>query len=214
MSTESDLAKNVLQRIQNTPQATKVKMVIAAVSIAILGIGGYFLWQHLHPPQPVTTESQQQAETPAGVDLAAKDAHIDMLQSQLIDAARQIAALKNQPPKSVVQTIPVQVPYVIEQQREKAGADFAIVTDPANPSKQVDIKQVQQLPANTTVTLNQYNVQAYPQRIAEVSYYSNNSGDVAYMSRVKVFGKTGYIGPAIKYDDNKIAVGARVSVPF
>lgn len=193
--------------------AHKKQIGICLLMIAVI-IGGYFLWQHFHPPQPVTTESQQQAETPEGISLAAHNAQVDMLQSQLKEAAQQIAALKNQPPNTIVQTIPVQVPYVVEQQREKAGADFAIVTDPKNPTTSVDLKEVAQLPANTTVTLNQYNVQAYPKRMAEVSYYSGNSGDVAYMSRIKVFGKTGYVGPVVRYGDNKVSVGARISVPF
>lgn len=191
----------------------KKQIGVCFLAIAILA-GGYLLYQHFHPPQLVTTESQQQAETPEGISLAAHNAQVDMLQSQLKEAAQQIAALKNQPPNTIVQTIPVQVPYVVEQQREKAGADFAIVTDPANPTTPVDLKQVAQLPANTPVTLNQYNVQAYPQHMAEVSYYSGNSGDVAYMSRVKVFGKTGYVGPVVRYGDTKVSVGARISVPF
>lgn len=193
--------------------AHKRQIGIGTLIIAVL-VGGYLLYQHFHPQQPVTTESQQQAETPEGISLAAHNAEVTMLHSQLDEAAKQIAVLKNQPPNTVIQTVPVQVPYVVEQQREKSGADFVIVTDPANPATPVDLKQVEQLPENTTVTLNQYNVQAYPKHMAEVSYYSGNSGDVAYMSRVKVFGKTGYVGPVVRYGDNKVNVGARISVPF
>lgn len=174
----------------------------------------FFVYKQFEKVQPITYESQKQAETPAGVELAAKNAYIDMLQSQLNEAAKQITDLKNKPPDQVIHTVPIEVPKIIEAEREKRGADFAIVTDPVHPDKQVNMDEIKKLPEQTAVTLNQYNVYAYPQRLAEVSYYSNNSGDAAYMSRVKVFGKTGYVGPVLKYDNSKVSVGARVSVPF
>ena len=117
---------------------------------------------------PVTFESQQQAETPEGVEFAAKNAHINMLQSQLEEAAKQIASLKNKPPDTVIKTIPVEVAKTIEIEREKHGAEFAIVAEPKQPDKQVDLKEIEKLPVNTTATLNQYNVFAYKRKIHQV----------------------------------------------
>jgi hypothetical protein len=151
-------------------QTNRKYLVGLALLLALL-VFGYFLWQYFHPPQPITGESQQQAETPSGVELAAHNAQVGMLQSQLEEAAQQIAVLKNQPPNTVIQTVPVHVPYVVEQQRQQSGADFAIVTDPAHPSTTVDLQQVEQLPANTTVTLNQYNVQAFKKVIRGITIY-------------------------------------------
>lgn len=112
--------------------------------------------------------SQQQAETPVGVELAAQNAKVKMLQSQLDDAAKQIAALKNKPLDTIVKTVPVEVVKTVEVERKKSGADFSILTDPNNPDNQVDLNEVEQLPENTTVTLNQYNVHAYKKVIRQI----------------------------------------------
>ena len=141
------------------------------LGVLILCVAGYFTYQHFHQPQPITAESQQQAETPQGVDMAAKNAHIDMLQSQLQEAANQIAKLKNKPPDTIVKTVPVEVTKTVEVERQKSGADFAIVTDPKQPDKQVDLKEVAKLPADTTVTLNQYNVFAYKKVVKGYNVY-------------------------------------------
>jgi len=145
------------------------------LGVLILCVAGYFIWQHYHQPQPVTAESQQQAETLQGVDLAAKNAHITMLQSQLDEAAQQIAKLKNKPPDTIVKTVPVEVIKTVEVERQKVGADFAIVTDPKQPDKQVNFKEIEKLPADTPVTLNQYNVFAYKKVIRGVNVYPDLS---------------------------------------
>jgi hypothetical protein len=137
------------------------RQAVILLGVVLLVVAGYYAWQHYHQPQLVIAESQTQAETSAGVDLAAKNAHIDMLQSQLNEAAQQIFDLKNKPPDTIVKTVPVEVVKTVEVERKKAGADFTIVTDPTNPDKTVDLKEIEKLPAETVVTLNQYNVFAY-----------------------------------------------------
>lgn len=154
---------------------TKRQAAILLGVVLLVLVGGYFVYQHFHQSQPVTAESQQQAETPAGVDIAAKNAHITMLQSQLAEAAQQIAKLKNKPPDTVIQTVPVEVIKIVEIEREKSGANLAIVTDPTQPDKQVDLKEVEKLPADTAVTLNQYNVFAYKKVIRGVNVYPDLS---------------------------------------
>lgn len=191
-------------------------LALAVALVLVLAAYAFWPWH----AQLITGESQQQAETPAGVELAAHNAQVQMLQSQLEEAARQIAMLRGQPPRTVVTTAPVAVPQVVEQQRQQSGADFAIVTDPARPGQQVDLHQVQQLPAGTPVVLNQYNVQAYSRRLIEATVYPGAAGvaavDVAYMRRVRVFGATGYAGPAVSYDQDraggKVRVGIRMTI--
>ncbi|WP_037592205.1 hypothetical protein, partial [Sporomusa ovata] len=85
------------------------RQAVILLGVVLLLVACWLLYQYFHQPQPVTVESQQLAETPAGVDLAAKNAHIDMLQSQLNEAAQQIAELKNKPPDTIIQTVPVEV---------------------------------------------------------------------------------------------------------
>ncbi|TWH48570.1 hypothetical protein [Sporomusa sp. KB1] len=141
------------------------------LGVVLLCVGGWMLYQHYNQPEPVTAESQQQAETPAGVELAAQNAHITMLQSQLQEAANQIAELKNKPPDTIVKTVPVEIEKVVIKEVEKRGANFAIVTDPAQPDKQVNLQEVTSLPAETPITLNQYNVFAYKKVIRGVNVY-------------------------------------------
>ncbi|HEY3423455.1 MAG TPA: hypothetical protein VGL27_01560 [Negativicutes bacterium] len=152
------------------------KSLASMLVAVVLAIGGCFIWQHYHQPQIATSESQQQAETPAGVDLATNNAHIAMLQSQLKEAAQQIAELKNKPPDTVLKTVPVEVVKVVTQEVEKRGADFAIVTDPKTPDKVIDLKEVAKLPEATPITLNQYNVFAYKKVIRGINIYPEFSG--------------------------------------
>jgi predicted dinucleotide-binding enzyme len=165
-----------------------------------------------------TGESQAQAETSAGIDLAAHNALVKMYQDQLAEAAKQIALLKNQKPDMVIQTVPYQVINTVTREVERCGADFAIVTDPKQPDKAVDFKKVEQLPANTPVELNQYNVYAYKKVIRGVNIYPKIDGSVGVsevtvdVSR-KVTNDGKYIGVVGGYDfnDKKIKAGLRIS---
>jgi hypothetical protein len=136
------------------------RIIYFIVAIAVL-VGGYFAWQHFNQPEPVTTLSQEQAETPAGVQQAADNAQVKMLQSQLDEAAKEIARLKNKPPDKVIKTVPVEVIKVVTKEVEKRGADFGMLTDPDHPDKKVNLNEIAALPEGTTVNLNQYNVYAY-----------------------------------------------------
>lgn len=146
------------------------------VTILILGVAEYFLYQYLHPAQPVTAESQQQAETPAGISLAAHNAKVGLMQDQLDSAGKQIALLKNLPPDVIIKTVPYQVEKTVVQYVKTSGADFAIVTDPKNPDKVVDLKEVAKLPATTPITLNEYNIKAYKKVIRGVTLYPSFAG--------------------------------------
>jgi cell division protein FtsB len=143
-------------------KALSAVLVIAVVLFAFHWFG--------NKTQTVTFESQYQAETPQGVDVAAKNAHIGMLESQLKEAAEEIASLKNKPPEYIVQTVVKEVPIIVEKERVKAKADFAIVTNLKEPDKSVDLKK---LPADAPVTLNQYNVHAYKKIIRGVDIYQD-----------------------------------------
>lgn len=144
----------------------KRRWLLYATALIIICIVGYFIWQHFHKAQPVTPMSQQQAETPAGVELAAKNAHIAMLQGQLEEVAKQVEEYKNKPPDKIVVTEVKEIIKVVE--RAAVGADFTMVTDPAHPEKQADLKGIEKLPAGTSVTLNQYNVFAYRKKFQQI----------------------------------------------
>jgi hypothetical protein len=198
----------------------KTKLIIAAIAIIVSGIGDYFLWQHFHQPQPVTGESQVQAETPQGIDLAAHNNLIKMMQDQLDSAAQQIAELKNKLPDTIIQTEPYEVTKIVTQEVEKRGADFGIVTDPKNPDKPVDLKEVAKLPADTLVTLNQYNVFAYKKVIRGIDIYPRFTGgtptgvnEVTYDVSRKITNAGKYLGVVVGYDfdDKKAKIGLRIT---
>jgi Tfp pilus assembly protein PilO len=196
------------------------KLVLHLLVAVAIAIGGYFLWQHFHQPQPVTAESQAQAEIPAGVSLAAHNAKVGMMQEQLDSATQQIAELKNKPPDTIIKTVPVEVTKIVTQEVEKRGADFAIVTDPNNPDKKVDLKEVAKLPENTDVTLNQYNVFAYKKVIRDITVYPSFSGiipngisEVDYGVSRKITNDGKYLGVVGGYDfdSKKTKVGLRIA---
>ena len=195
------------------------KIILSFILITLICIVGYFTYKHFHPAQLVTSESQQQAETPAGISLAAHNAKVGLVQDQLNQASQQIAVLKNLPPNIIIKTVPYEVEKTVTQYVKTSGADFAIVTDPANPTKQVDLKEVAKLPAITDVTLNQYNVFAYKKIIREVTVYPSFTGitpsgvsevDVGISRKITNNGV--YLGAVAGYefDDKKAKIGLKV----
>ncbi len=195
------------------------RYVVVMIVVALLGGVGYYYWQQ-YTKKSVIYESQKQSETASGVALAAKEAHIYMLQSQLEEAAGQIAALKNKPPDTIIKTVPVEVLKVIEVERKKRDADFAIVTNPNEPDKKLDSKEIEKLSPDTQITLNQYNVYAYKKIVRGVTIYPDWSKTIHGNLKLqeisadisKKISKDGkYIGIALGYnvEDSKFKLGLR-----
>ncbi len=103
--------------------------------------------------------------------ISRKNAHIAILQGQLEEATKQIAKLKDQEPVIVIKTVPVEVIKVVEKQVSDSGANFGIVTDPKHPGQQVNLEDIEKLPDDTSVTLNQYNVFVYKKVIRGLNIY-------------------------------------------
>ena len=150
------------------------KKWIAGAVIVVMLIVGFCLYQR-QVAQPVTVQSQQQAETAQGVKVAADNARVELLESQLKEAAKEIAELKNKPSDKVVVTEVKEVLKVVEKEQTAAGADFAILTNPNKPGEAVDLKTI---PDNTAINLNQYNVLAYKKIIRGLNVYPD-WGEVA-----------------------------------
>lgn len=181
--------------------------------VVIILVAIFVLWQYTHQPKPVTYESQIQAETPAGVNEAALNAKIKMQESQLTEAAKQIASLKDKPPITVTHTIVKEVPGVVERERQSAKTDFVIVTDPKHPTKKVDLGDYKE---TEPVVLNQYNVQAYKKILRQVDYAPKNIDDwspkeVGFAISRKITNDGKYIGVAVdhEFDNNKTTAKIR-----
>lgn len=155
----------------------------------------YLIWARTHPAQTVTLESQQQATTPAGVKLAANFAQAPLSASQTAAVVQAIKAAPKEQPMSTVVTTGSKMEITVQAELKKSGGQFAIVTDPAHPATMPAV------PPPAMVTLNQYNIKAYPDRLIQIGG-SCKEVFAAYNWRVSVpkipllasHGDVGYLG--------------------
>ena len=178
-------------------------LIAYIVAGAVLICAAFLIYRHFHQPEPVTTESQTQAETPAGVEQAADKAQVSISPSQAQQAASQIKYIYSHDvqPIYTITTTGNKVQKVAETAQNNAGADFSIITNKSDPNSKVDIRAI---PSTSTVELNQYNVQAYKKilhTIEVVPDIQNKSVDeVGYMVSRKISNDGKYIGVGASYD--------------
>ncbi len=186
-------------------------LICVAMGIILL-LAGILVWGKLHPPVTVTFESREEAATPAGVEKAADTAKVPLSPTQAADIASVIKENVDRAPDAVVQTTGESLDETIKTELHKAGGQFAIVTDskksaivPAPPqekSKAVAAwEKVGTKMPGTPVTLNQYNIKAYPDRLVQVggSYQEVFAAyswkvDVPKIPLVAPHGAVGYLG--------------------
>lgn len=187
------------------------KLIVYIAAGAVLICAAFLIYRHFHQPEPVTTESQTQAETPAGVEQAADRAHVPISADQANDAATQIKYIYEHDvqPVYTITTTGSKAQKAAETAQNNAGADFSIITDKSAPNEKTDLKT---LPAGSTVELNQYNVQAYKKilhTIDVVPDIQNKSVDeVGYTVSRKISSDGKYIGIGATYniDEHKTMV--------
>ena len=185
--------------------AKKYPYLLAIAAIVLVCIAGYFVW-HSKQAQPVTTETQVQAETPAGVTQAADKAQVGISPSQAQEAASQIRHIYTNSiiPQYTITTTGDNAEKQVQSAQEAAGADFSIVTDKYDPTKHTSLKT---LPASSTVELNQYNVQAYKKVLRTVDVGTSDAksvGEVGYTVSKKISKDGKYIGAGASYNfDNE-----------
>lgn len=160
----------------------------------------FFIYQVLHRPStnPVTLMPQEQAETTQGVKQASKNAHVEIDNAQAQEIASTIREIRvvEKAPEYTVQTTGDKAKEASEKAQEAAGADFAIVT---NKDTTQEVKPLNELPADTQVTLNQYNVQAYKKHINTIEYQPTEKV-VGYTHQWKVSKSGHYMGVGADYD--------------
>ena len=189
-------------------------LIAYIVAGAVLICAAFLIYRHFHQPEPVTTESQTQAETPAGVTQAADKAQVSISPSQAQEAASQIKYIYTNSiiPQYTIKTTGDKAQEASDKAQEAAGADFAIVTNKSNPTEATSLKT---LPAGSTVELNQYNVQAYKKVLHTVEVVPDidaagvsGINEVGYTVSRKVKGDGKYIGIGASYniDDHKTMV--------
>ena len=160
----------------------------------------FFIYQVLHRPStnPVTPMTQEQAETTQGVKQASENAQvkIDDAQAQEIASAIREIRVVEKAPEYTVQTTGDKAQEASLKAQEAAGADFAIVT---NKDTAQEVKQLDELPDDTQVTLNQYNVQAYKKHINTIEYQPTEKV-VGYTHQWKISKSGRYMGVGADYD--------------
>ena len=155
-------------------------------------------------PKPVTPMTQKQAEAPAGVEKAASNAHIKLDSGQTKQVSETIKEIRvtEKEPVYIIQTTGDKAQEASEKASKQEKADFSIVTDKDRPDEAVELDK---LDKNTTVNLNQYNVQAYKKHINTIEYYPAEK-TVGYTHQWKISKSGKYMGVGVDYgtDDGRI----------
>ena len=199
----------IMDKMKSWVEAHK-NLIAYIVAGAVLICAAFFIYRHFHQPEPVTTESQTQAENPAGVEQAADRAHVPISNDQAQQAASQIKYIYTNSiiPQYTITTTGDKAQEAADKAQEAAGADFSIITNKSNPTEATSLKT---LPASSTVELNQYNVQAYKKVLHTVDVGTSDAksvGEVGYTVSKKISKDGKYIGVGASYnfDDEKVMV--------
>lgn len=183
-----------------------ISVAVGILITAVVVYAGNKLYHYWHD-KPVTTMSQEEAETPKGVETASQNAGVPVSPTQAKEVAREIQVVREteQVPVYVVQSTGAMVEKDSEKAVKDNHADFAILTDPSDKDKEVDISSI---PEDTKVELNQYNVQAYKPVIRQVEVGKSPYGDniVGFTISKKVSKDGQYLGVGVDHvfgNDNK-----------
>ena len=195
-----DKAKEILLNIKNWLAGHKLEVFVVLELILI----SFALYHLLKPPETITVMSQEQAETTQGVKQASENAQVKIDDAQAQEIASTIREIRvvEKAPEYAVHTTGDKAQEASEKAQEAAGADFAIVT---NKDTTQEAKQLDELPADTQVTMNQYNVQAYKKHINTIEYQPTEKV-VGYTHQWKVSKSGHYMGVGADYDidDKKV----------
>ena len=155
--------------------------------------------------KPATTMPQQQAETPAGIEKAASNAHIKLDSGQTKQVSETIREIRvtEKEPVYIIQTTGNKAQEASEKASKQEKADFSIVTDKDHPDEAVELDKLDE---NETVNLNQYNIQAYKKQLNTIEYQPWEK-TIGYTHSWKVSKSGKYLGVGADYDiDDKRAL--------
>lgn len=177
-----------------------IHIIALSVPILLLLVA---IYSYINQPHEVTTETQTHAETVQGVQTAADNAKIKLEESQKKEVVETIKEIRTteQVPVYIVQTTGKEVVKETEKAVKDNKADFAIVTSKDNPDEKIDLEKI---PEDTKVELNQYNINAFKKQLNTISYTPQEKV-VEYVHQWKVSDSGHYIGAGIAQDldDNK-----------
>lgn len=179
---------------------------VAVIAAALL----FIIDTTLKPaPEPVTTIPQQQAETPAGVEKAASNAHIKLDSGQTKQVSETIREIRvtEREPVYIIQTTGDKAQEASKKASKQEKADFSIVTDKDHSDEAVELDKLDE---NETVNLNQYNIQAYKKQLNTIEYQPWEK-TIGYTHSWKVSKSGKYLGVGADYDIDDKRVLAKVT---
>ena len=178
----------------------------ALVVVLLIAATGLWLYnRYFKADETIVQESQTTAETPAGVQRAAEKAGVTVDSDQAKAVAKEIKYIyeTQKEPVYIVKTTGAEVQTAASTARKEAKADFSIITDKNNPTKEVSLEELQKEKAQP-VELNQYNIQAYKPVIRTISITPdiNERGvrQVDFSIARKVTKDGQYVGVGVGYD--------------
>lgn len=166
-------------------------------------------------PEKVTQETQTEAQTESGVEKAADAAKVPIDRQQAQDAAKEIHYIyqHDTQPEYTIITTGGDAEKQSQAAQERAGADFSIIADKDTPDKKVSLDE---LPKDSTVNINQYNVQAYKKVLHTIDVSPDlDSGrgvsEVGYTVSRKVTKNGKYLGAGASYNFDEHKAMVRIS---
>ena len=190
-------------KILDKVKAWAGKILPYALVILLTALLTAYLYSVFKPAETVTTESQKQAETVEGVKKAAENANITINTGQAQEASEKIKYIyaSGEAPQYTIITTGDKARETVREEQEKSKADFSIVTDKNNPDEAVDLDSI---PKDTKVELNQYNINAYKKVLHTVEVSPNLTdrkiGSVGYTVSKRVTDSGRYMGVGVEHN--------------
>lgn len=194
-----------------------IKKIAAIILLIIILVGIGLITNKIYTKffqkevTPVTTTIEKSENATEVKKLVNDNSNADITDYQAGKIASTITKINdnNRTPDYSVKTTGSQYQQVAKTEGTKNKADAVIIT-PAKGSK--DVSEIKD---TDNVTLNQYNIKAYPEKEIGITIYSDREISVDYQKQVKILGSVFYAGPAVKISaDRGVAVGVRISKPF
>ena len=222
MNTMKDKLQKLKKWAFKNTDVKDYKEVFAVAVVVLVAAAALFIYQHMYhvyqsehqlekQMDQVTVLPQQEAESVAGVEKAAAKADVPVSMSQTKEIVTQIKEIRTteQVPVYVVKSTGATVEKDITTAKEQAKADFTIVTDKDNPAKTVDLEN---LDKDAEITLNQYNIKAYPKALRQIEVGRGTDGGtfVGVSISKKVTDNGQYLGVGVDYDTERDMVMAKV----
>lgn len=167
-----------------------------ALNILIVVAIGFLIYQHFQKP-PVVSVPHNEVTTASGLIKVTLANNFKISKYQAESFSEQIRKSEGKPPSSTIATTGSAWEEMAKKQASKVGADFSLVTDPSKPNQKPNP------PKDCVVSLNQYNLMAYPKKLATVAYAPSKELMASYQWKIiKGSGWQGYVGPYGRFDLN------------